>query len=124
MAVLHTSDRAACQQLARDELAGLDVLARRLSGRDAEDLVQEALPLDDIAVYPLFTPDVLALMGRLLSDDAKQHIATSVIARARKRAPREQRGGACGTAARPAVRNLDGIDPDIRADGLAGRLTP
>jgi RNA polymerase sigma-70 factor, ECF subfamily len=41
--VLHTSDRAAFQQLARDELAGLYALARRLTGRDAEDLVQEAL---------------------------------------------------------------------------------
>jgi RNA polymerase sigma-70 factor (ECF subfamily) len=43
-AVLKTSDRAAFQQLARDELAGLYALARRLTGRgDAEDLVQEAL---------------------------------------------------------------------------------
>jgi RNA polymerase sigma-70 factor (ECF subfamily) len=41
--VLKTSDRAAFQQLARDELAGLYALARRLTGRDAEDLVQEAL---------------------------------------------------------------------------------
>jgi RNA polymerase sigma-70 factor (ECF subfamily) len=43
VAVLKTSDRAAFQQLARDELAGLYALARRLTGRDAEDLVQEAL---------------------------------------------------------------------------------
>jgi RNA polymerase sigma-70 factor, ECF subfamily len=42
-AVLQTGDRAAFQQLARDELAGLYSLARRLGGRDAEDLVQEAL---------------------------------------------------------------------------------
>ena len=41
--MLHTSDRAAFQQLARDELAGLYALARRLAGRDAEDLVQDAL---------------------------------------------------------------------------------
>jgi RNA polymerase sigma-70 factor (ECF subfamily) len=41
--VLHPSDTAAFQQLARDELAGLYALARRLTGRDAEDLVQEAL---------------------------------------------------------------------------------
>ena len=41
--VLETGDRAAFQQLARDELAGLYSLARRLGGRDAEDLVQEAL---------------------------------------------------------------------------------
>jgi RNA polymerase sigma-70 factor (ECF subfamily) len=42
--VLETSDRAAFQQLAGDELAGLYALARRLGGRcDAEDLVQESL---------------------------------------------------------------------------------
>jgi RNA polymerase sigma-70 factor (ECF subfamily) len=41
--VLQTSDREAFQQLASDELSGLYALARRLAGRDAEDLVQEAL---------------------------------------------------------------------------------
>jgi RNA polymerase sigma-70 factor, ECF subfamily len=41
--VLDTTDRAALQQLARDELPGLYALARRLAGSDAEDLVQEAL---------------------------------------------------------------------------------
>ena len=42
--MLETSDRAAFQQLAGDELAGLYALARRLGGRcDAEDLVQESL---------------------------------------------------------------------------------
>jgi RNA polymerase sigma-70 factor (ECF subfamily) len=41
--VLEASDRAAFQRLARDELGGLYALARRLSGREAEDLVQEAL---------------------------------------------------------------------------------
>ena len=41
--MLHTNDRAAFQQLARDQLAGLYALASRLTGRDAEDLVQEAL---------------------------------------------------------------------------------
>jgi RNA polymerase sigma-70 factor (ECF subfamily) len=37
------SDRAAFQQLAHRELAGLYALARRLADRDAEDLVQESL---------------------------------------------------------------------------------
>ena len=41
--VLDTTNRAALQQLARDELPGLYALARRLAGPDAEDLVQEAL---------------------------------------------------------------------------------
>jgi SAM-dependent methyltransferase len=42
------------------------------------------LALDDVALYPLFTPEVLSLMRRLVPDDAQQHIATSVLARARK----------------------------------------
>ena len=41
--MLDTTDRAALQQLARDELPGLYALAWRLAGPDAEDLVQEAL---------------------------------------------------------------------------------
>jgi RNA polymerase sigma-70 factor, ECF subfamily len=41
--MLQTRERAALQQLARDELPGLYALARRLAGADAEDLVQEAL---------------------------------------------------------------------------------
>jgi RNA polymerase sigma-70 factor, ECF subfamily len=41
--VLQTADRAAFEHLARRELGGLYALARRLAGRDAEDLVQEAL---------------------------------------------------------------------------------
>jgi arsenite methyltransferase len=88
---------------------------------DIEIGERSALTLDDIAVYPLFTPEVLALMGRLLPEDARQHIATSVIARARKPASGRQRGTAPGTAARTAVHNLDSIDPDVPADGLAVR---
>jgi RNA polymerase sigma-70 factor (ECF subfamily) len=41
--VLQAGDRAAFQQLAHRELDGLYALARRLAGRNAEDLVQEAL---------------------------------------------------------------------------------
>jgi RNA polymerase sigma-70 factor, ECF subfamily len=41
--MLRTTDRAALQQLARDQLPGLYALARNLAGQDAEDLVQEAL---------------------------------------------------------------------------------
>ena len=42
--VLQTTERAALQQLARDELPGLYAFARRLAGADvAEDLVQETL---------------------------------------------------------------------------------
>ncbi len=41
--VVETTDRAALQQLARQELPRLYALARRLAGDEAEDLVQEAL---------------------------------------------------------------------------------
>jgi arsenite methyltransferase len=100
------------------------VFARKLDHAglaDIEIAERSALTLDDIAVYPLFTPEVLALMDRLLPDDARQHIATSVIARARKPASGRPRGTAPGTAARAAIRNLDVIEPDVRADGLAVR---
>jgi SAM-dependent methyltransferase len=63
------------------------VLARMLDLAglvDIELTERIALTLDDVALYPLFTPEVLALMRRVLSDDAQQHIATSLIVRARK----------------------------------------
>src|SRR5262245_25821244 len=41
--MLQARDAAAFQQLAREELAGMYALARRLAGQDAEDLVQDAL---------------------------------------------------------------------------------
>ena len=100
------------------------VFARKLDLAGMADIEideRNALTLDDIAVYPLFTPEVLALMGRLLPDDAQRHIATSVIARARKPAPPGRRGSAQGIATRTAVRNLDGIEPDVPGDGLAVR---
>jgi arsenite methyltransferase len=43
---------------------------------------RRSLTLDDLALYPLFTPEVLSLMRRLLPPDAQQHVATSLIARA------------------------------------------
>jgi arsenite methyltransferase len=45
---------------------------------------RSALTLEDLALYPLFTPDVLDLMRRRIPTEAQQHIATSVIVRARK----------------------------------------
>jgi arsenite methyltransferase len=100
------------------------VFARKLDRAGLADIEideRSALTLEDIAVYPLFTPEVLALMGRLLPDDVQRHIATSVIARARKPAPAGRRGSAPGTGTRTAVRNLDGIEPDVPGDGLAVR---
>jgi arsenite methyltransferase len=45
---------------------------------------RSALGIDDMALYPLFTPEVLSLMRALIPGEDQQHIATSLIARARK----------------------------------------
>ena len=67
------------------------IFARKLDRAglvDVEMSERSPLTLDDVALYPLFTPDVLKLMRRLLPDDTRQHIATSLIVRARKPAVR------------------------------------
>jgi arsenite methyltransferase len=51
---------------------------------DIEMSERSPLTLDDLALYPLFTSEVLALMRRLIPADAQQQVATSLIARARK----------------------------------------
>jgi SAM-dependent methyltransferase len=68
---------ALSEPLFRDKL-------RRAGLVDVEMSEQTPFTLDDVALYPLFTDDVLDLIRRLLSDRAQQRIATSVIARARK----------------------------------------
>jgi arsenite methyltransferase len=81
------------------------VLVRKLDRAGLVDIdlaERNALTLDDVALYPLFTPDVLSLMRRLITDDARQHIATSLIVRARKprAGPNRARGSsAFGTSA-------------------------
>ena len=52
----------------------------------AEVALGERAPfgIDDVALYPLFTQEVLDLMRRLIPQPAQQHVAVSVIARARK----------------------------------------
>ena len=74
-----------------------------------------SLTLDDVALYPLFTPDVLSLMRRLVSNDAQQHIATSLIARARKPASHTRGSPAAGAVASTVVRKLDDLS------GVGGR---
>jgi SAM-dependent methyltransferase/quercetin dioxygenase-like cupin family protein len=67
------------------------IFARKLDRAglvDIEMSERSPLTLDDVALYPLFTPEVLTLMRRLLPNDTRQHIATSLIVRARKPAAR------------------------------------
>jgi hypothetical protein len=47
----------------------------RFSGR-------RAYSIEDCAVFPLFTPELLALMRRLISPERQSCVATSVIVRA------------------------------------------
>jgi SAM-dependent methyltransferase len=68
---------ALSEPLLRDKLGRAGLVDIEMSERTP-------FKLDDVALYPLFTAEVLALMRRLLSKTAQQHIATSVIARARK----------------------------------------
>lgn len=81
-----------------------------------------ALTLDDVALYPLFTPEVLSLMRRLLPDDARQHIATSLIVRARKPAgPMPRAPAAPGSReASAVVQRLDDVAA-VEAGGVTVR---
>jgi arsenite methyltransferase len=40
--------------------------------------------VDDVALYPLFTAEVIRLMRELIPADRQHRVATSVLARARK----------------------------------------
>ena len=91
------SERIFCRKLDRAGLVDVEVSERSM------------ITLDDVAVYPLFTPDVLSLMRRILPDDTRQHIATSVIVRARKPAvpiPKAPAGSPCTST---QVQRLDEV---------------
>jgi arsenite methyltransferase len=81
-----------------------------------------SLTLDDVALYPLFTPDVLSLMRRRIPDDAQQHIATSLIARARKPTAHTRGTPAAGPVASTVVRKLDDLSASADVEGVTVRL--
>jgi arsenite methyltransferase len=100
------------------------VLVRKLDRAglvDVELTERGTLTLDDVALYPLFTPDVVSLMRRLLANDARQHIATSLIARARKPLTRPRRASSVGAARSTLVQNLDDIGAAVEASGVTVR---
>jgi arsenite methyltransferase len=94
------ADLTVDDNLPREVLTSESAWAGCIAGALSEPLLREKLhraglvdielsqrapfTVDDVALYPLFTAEVLELMRRLLPDHAQQHIATSVIARARK----------------------------------------
>ena len=53
-----------------------------LAGVEMSD--REPFGVDDVALYPLFTPEVLELMRRLIPDDRRDRVAVGLIVRATK----------------------------------------
>jgi arsenite methyltransferase len=101
------------------------IFARKLDRAglvDVEMSERSPLTLDDVALYPLFTPEVLTLMRRLLPDDTRQHIATSLIVRARKpavRIPHVPAAPSCPDAS-ALVQRLDDVAA-VEAGGVTVR---
>jgi arsenite methyltransferase len=51
--------------------------------RDVEVLEHSPMGVDDLALYPLFTPDVLELMRRLIPAERQGAVAVAVVVRTR-----------------------------------------
>jgi SAM-dependent methyltransferase/quercetin dioxygenase-like cupin family protein len=88
------------------------VFTRQLGHAGLVDIeMGERVPLgvDDVTLYPLFTPDVTALMSRLLSDERQRHIATSLTAQARKPMASSRPTGRVPATMRTSVRHLHDI---------------
>jgi arsenite methyltransferase len=99
------------------------IFARKLDRAGLVDIEMSGrspLTLDDVALYPLFTPEVLSLMRRLLPDDTRQHIATSLIVRARKPAARIPETPVSCPDASALVQRLDDVAA-VEAGGVTVR---
>ena len=46
---------------------------------DVEVHLREPVSVDDLALYPLFTEEIIELMRTLISADRQQAVATSII---------------------------------------------
>ena len=65
------------------------VFAKKIQQAGLVDLVlsdHEPMGVDDVALYPLFTPAVIQLMRDVIGDGRQHRVATRVLARARKQA--------------------------------------
>ena len=63
------------------------VFAKKIRQAGFVDLMisdHEPMSVDDVALYPLFTPSVIQLMRDVIPAERQQRVATSVLARARK----------------------------------------
>jgi arsenite methyltransferase len=100
------------------------VFTKKLANAGLVDIeLSERTPLtiDDVALYPLFTPQVLSLMRRLLPTAAQQRIAISLIARAHKPTASTDPPRPGGTRMHTAVRRLDDVASMAVADGVTVR---
>jgi quercetin dioxygenase-like cupin family protein len=100
------------------------VFTKKLANAGFVDIgLSERTPLsiDDVALYPLFTPEVLSLMRRLLPAAAQQRIAMSLIARAHKPTTSTSPPRPGGTTMHTAVRRLDDVASTAVADGVTVR---
>jgi hypothetical protein len=52
---------------------------------DVEILERAPMGIDDCALYPLFTPELLATMRRLIAPERLDRIAVSAVVTARRR---------------------------------------
>ena len=63
------------------------VFAKKIHQAGFVDLVisdHTPLGVDDVALYPLFTSELVQLMREVIPAERQPHVATSVLARARK----------------------------------------
>jgi len=63
------------------------VFAKKIQQAGFVDLVisnHTPMGVDDVALYPLFTAEVVQLMRKVIPAERQPHVATSVLARARK----------------------------------------
>ena len=54
----------------------------RAGFRDVEIVRREPVGMDQLALYPLFTEDLLDLMRRLIPGDRHDSVATAIVVRA------------------------------------------
>lgn len=74
---------AGCIAGALAEAAFVHKLAR-VGFEDVEVVQREPLSIDDCALYPLFPPDVIALMRRLIPAERHGQVAVAIVVRARR----------------------------------------
>ncbi len=90
------------------------VLARKLERAGLVDIALSAhtpFGLDDVALYPLFTPEIIDLMRRLIPDAAAERVAVGVIVHATKPAAASPAGRRDGLATASGTKRLADIAP-------------